>query len=68
MTEVHLMPVRTFGEASNIQNRISGCVFDINGTDGSSIVQLPNGTYQVILFTDNLYDLAKRLLDEGFDL
>lgn len=68
MTEVHLAPVLSFKQASDIQDRISGCVFKINGTDGSSIKKLSNGTYQVILYTDNLYDLAKRLFDEGFDL
>lgn len=66
-TEVHLMPVSSYKEAYELQDRITGCVFTIGGSDGSSIDRLSNGTYQVVLYTADLFRLAKALYDEGFD-
>ena len=68
MTEIHLTNYRTFKEASDLQDRIIDCAFSDERQDGSSIQKQSNGTYTVIIYTDDLVGLVQDLVDEGFSL
>ena len=68
MIEIHLTNYRTFNQASDVQDRITGCVFSNTRKDGSCIQKQSDGTYTVIIYTNDLVGLVQDLVDEGFSL